>query len=523
MKFAIRRPRCGISALHSYVRHRIVIGAGTRRVEVTEEHQLYSSSTVYFRQEAGVHPSRRALSLGPVLSRTTTEEDDGSSDFDVDREDNEVLHARRTRDTVRSRRASVDLHNFHRDVVSHHATTHIPSPAYIPTTEGTPEESPASSAANLSATQHTLPSDQGSPSRPHSLSHVQSNSFPVQHNRPTTSGTSDDPDPVVSSVAQMRAIQAPGDFRRALGSDLNATPVRPTPPQIDTSLLASPTLSPPLYTPLDETPSRSSPSRSPGGLDDVTHGRRRSKSRFSLSAISDAILDSVRSRSPLAAKKRAEGTPIKSDAHCGEKHGESTRGRSREKGKGKNRDLSYAFIKVSEVLGLEPEEGKDSREGWKEFKKGVLVLNILPGHPVPHAFPGTYTYPISFAIPADSPPSLDCIYGSITWSMKATVHRPGKFIPRMEAVRTINVVATPSEDATEDVESVTVNKTWEDQMVYYLSVVGRAFPIGSKIPIQLTLMPLAKIKIQRVSVVIDGMSQFVSKTSILTGSLAFFQ
>ena len=468
-----------------------------------------------------MHPSRRALSLGPVLSRTTTEEDDGSSsDFDVDREDNEIPHAQRPRDAVRSRRASVDLHNFHRDVVSHHATTHIPSPAYIPTTEGTPEESPASSAANLSATQHTPPpSNQGSPSRPDSLSHVQSNSFPVQRDRPTTSGTSSDPDPVVlrPSAAQMRVMQAPGDFRRALGSDLNATPVRPMPPQIDTGTLAPPTLSPPLYTPSDETPSRSSPSRSPDRFDDVTHSRRRSKSRFSLSAISDAILDSVRSRSPLAVKKRAEGTPIKSDAHDGEKTGESTRGRSREKGKGKNRDLSYAFIKVSEVLGLEPEEGKESREGWKEFRKGVLLLNIVPGHPVPHAFPGTYTYPISFAIPADSPPSLDCIYGSIIWSMKATVHRPGKFIPRMEAVRTINVVATPSEDATEDVESVTVNKTWEDQMVYYLSVVGRAFPIGSKIPIQLTLMPLAKIKIQRVSVVIDGMSQFVSKTSILTG------
>lgn len=74
----------------------------------------------------------------------------------------------------------------------------------------------------------------------------------------------------------------------------------------------------------------------------------------------------------------------------------------------------------------------------------------------------------------------------------------------MEVTRIINVVATPSDDATEDVENVTVNKTWEDQMVYYLSIVGRAFPIGSKIPIQLTFMPLAKVKILKVSVVIDG-------------------
>ena len=130
---------------------------------------------------------------------------------------------------------------------------------------------------------------------------------------------------------------------------------------------------------------------------------------------------------------------------------------------------------------------------------------------------GTYRYPISFAIPADSPPSLECLHDSIVWNLKATVHRPGKFTPRMEAMRSINVVATPSEDDTEDVESITANKTWADQMAYCLSIVGIAFPIGSKIPIQLTFMPLAKIKIHKVSVVIDGTSsQFFVMTSVLT-------
>jgi hypothetical protein len=109
------------------------------------------------------------------------------------------------------------------------------------------------------------------------------------------------------------------------------------------------------------------------------------------------------------------------------------------------------------------------------------------------------------------------MYGSISWNLKATVHRPGKFVPRMETARTINVVATPSDDATEDVESVTVTKTWEDQMVYNLSIVGLAFPIGSKIPIQLTILPLAKIRILKVSVVIDGVSlQHIIATSVLT-------
>ena len=210
----------------------------------------------------------------------------------------------------------------------------------------------------------------------------------------------------------------------------------------------------------------------------------------------------MKSHSSLTAKRRDEGTPTRSDAHDSEKSGESSRGRSREKGKGKGRDLSHALTKVG-VFGLDPEEPQN---GWKEFKKGAFLTDVVHGHLDPHESPlGTYTYPISFPIPADSPPSLECSSGSITWTLKATVHRPGKFTPRMEIARTINVVATPSDDATEDVENVTVNKTWEDQMVYYLSIVGRAFPIGSKIPIQLTFMPLAKVKILKVSVVIDGM------------------
>jgi len=364
----------------------MIIVAGSRRVEVTEEHQLYSSSTVYFRQEAGVHLSRRAISLGPTSSRTTTEEDDtSSSDSDIDHESNENPHVRRrgtTRDPLGGRRGtSVDLHNFHRDVVSHHATTHITSPASIPTIENTPEESPSASAANLSASQLPPPPDHGSLPQPHSLPHVRPNSFPVQRDqRPPISGTGDDviPGPLASR-SQRRASQALEDFRRALRSDPN--PISALPPQTDTS----PTLNRPLHTPLNETPSRLSPSRSPDRFDDDAHGRRsKSRSRFSLSAISDAILDSMRSHSPLAAKRRTEGTSMKFDAHDSEKNGETMRGRSREKSKGKSRDLSHALIKVSEVFGLEPEEGSEYRDGWKEFKKGALLPKIVPKHIGPH-------------------------------------------------------------------------------------------------------------------------------------------
>ena len=88
----------------------------------------------------------------------------------------------------------------------------------------------------------------------------------------------------------------------------------------------------------------------------------------------------MRSRSPLAAKKRTDGPSGRVDGH----DDVSTRGRSREKGKGKNRDLSHALIKVSEVFGLELEEGKECQDGWKEFKKGMSLSSIILAYPVPH-------------------------------------------------------------------------------------------------------------------------------------------
>lgn len=361
-------------------------GVGNRRIEVTEENQLYSSSTVYFRQEAVAgHNSRRAVSLGPTLSL-----DDGSStgstDFDIDHEDGGIPHVRRTRNAIGGRRgASVDLTNFHRDVVSHHATTRIPTPAYHPTAEDTPEGSPTSSATNLPVAQP----DQGSypppQPRPSTSSHVHSNSFSAQRDprRLTVSGTSNDFDPC-PPLSRRRASQALEDFWRALKPDLNSTPSpRSTPPRIDASTLTPPILSPSLSTSLTNTPSRLSPSRSPDGFDDDTQGRRKSRNRFSFFALSDAIRDSVRPGSSLGVRKKVEGTPVRSDSRDNDKNGESARGRPREKGKGKSRDLSTALIKVSEVFGLEPEEGRESRDGWQEFKKGAFHIVLV--HPVPHS------------------------------------------------------------------------------------------------------------------------------------------
>lgn len=117
---------------------------------------------------------------------------------------------------------------------------------------------------------------------------------------------------------------------------------------------------------------------------------------------------------------------------------------------------------------------------------------------------GTYTFPISFVIPSHMPPTLKCDYGSVAWTLKATVHRPGPFTPKLTASRDVVLVASPHEDDREDVDNVTIERHWEDQMQYMLSVSGRVFPIGGTVPITLTLLPMAKVKIFELTVQLDG-------------------
>lgn len=130
---------------------------------------------------------------------------------------------------------------------------------------------------------------------------------------------------------------------------------------------------------------------------------------------------------------------------------------------------------------------------------------------------GTYTYPISFALPADVPASLHCTYGDVIWRLRATVHRPGAFTQRMTAIREVTIVAAPGEDDTEDAEAVLVERQWEDQLQYLITVSGKSFYIGGNIPVHITMMPLAKIKVYRISVFLEGEHRFpISGWAILT-------
>ncbi len=55
-------------------------------------------------------------------------------------------------------------------------------------------------------------------------------------------------------------------------------------------------------------------------------------------------------------------------------------------------------------------------ESWKEFRKGLYVSNqIVP--PLKSPFAGTYTYPISFAVPSGLPPTMYLPRASVSYRL----------------------------------------------------------------------------------------------------------
>jgi Arrestin (or S-antigen), N-terminal domain len=145
------------------------------------------------------------------------------------------------------------------------------------------------------------------------------------------------------------------------------------------------------------------------------------------------------------------------------------------------------------------------------LRTGKNFVEVNLGFPARSHFPkyistclGTYTYPVSFAIPATSPPTVHCDYGAVRYHLKAVVHRPGALTPKLVTTREVTIVASPSEDDTEETHSIIVERQWDDQLRYLIALSGRSFVIGSQVPFNLTMIPMEKCKIYKLAVFLEG-------------------
>ncbi|KAG8732449.1 hypothetical protein FRC11_013569 [Ceratobasidium sp. 423] len=520
-------------------------GIGARRTEVTEDASVLSSSTVFFRaghedDSAPTSSARRAMSLGPGVGLDHEADDEGAmsdDEFDEGNPDGSRRMNNRDQGTIRAtrrRRLSADQHFFHRHVVEHNEHTSIPTPPYTPRTD-TPQASvPGSPMQTLQELRNVLRSDLA----------TSRTSIPSQHPSDEEAG---DHLPVLRLPSPSRressaSFLGENEAQRAHEDALNSLPHTERQRSVSRSTISQspvvrPTHSPNRPRPIlhtagsDSLRNASSPSPHPSSLHPTFHPqtdspgadaspvrdrdrsesrvRGRQNTRFSLAAVSSVlheigheiteITDRVRSKSRASTGPRPFGRGgagslgprerIEQEQRLKDRAAERQLERERavtgrdESQRGRPKERT-ALEKIGASLGLDVEPDAEA-EMWQEFKKG------------------TYNYPISFAVPANTPPTLHCDFGSISYRLKAVVHRTGTFVPKLVAHAEVTLISCPGEDDTEERENIVVERQWDEQLRYYITISGKSFPIGGTVPITLVMMPLSKVKIYRLTVLLE--------------------
>ncbi|KDN47846.1 hypothetical protein RSAG8_03266, partial [Rhizoctonia solani AG-8 WAC10335] len=477
-------------------------GIGARRTEVSEDVSVLSSSTVFFRaghedETAPTSSARRAMSLGPGIGLDHEADDEGAisdGESDEDNADGSRRTDNRNQGTIRAmrgRRLSADQHFFHRHIVEHNEQASIPTPPYTPRTE-TPQASvPGSPRQTLQELRNVLRSDLANsrasiPSRPPSI-HGASGSQSIPP-RPTGSHeilsapASHVPSTNVSSDTSVRSLhenisehpsdEEAGDYLPVL---------RPPSSRRESSALFlgeheaqrahEDALNSPPHTERQRSVSRSTISQSPTVRSNSQHPHSPNRPRPILQTTGSDSFRHASSPSPHPSSLHATFHP-RTDSPGTEA---SPRGRPKER---------TALEKIGASLGLDVEPVAEA-DMWQEFKKG------------------TYNYPISFAVPANTPPTLHCDFGSISYRLKAVVHRTGTFVPKLVAHAEVTLISCPGEDDTEERENIVVERQWDEQLRYFITISGKSFPIGGVVPITLVMMPLSKVKIYRLTVLLE--------------------
>nr|ODN95576.1 cyclin binding protein [Cryptococcus depauperatus CBS 7855] len=180
----------------------------------------------------------------------------------------------------------------------------------------------------------------------------------------------------------------------------------------------------------------------------------------------------------------------------------TTRARSSERSRSRARGRHTGLKVLTDKLGLgEHQEQGEDVHNWKEFRKGNSR---------------TYNYPISFPVPVNAPPTIHAEFGSVSYRLKATVIRVGALTPNLTEDMEIIMIATPQEDDLEETENVIVERQWEEQMRYQITLGGKAFPIAGTIPISIRLMPLLKCKIHRFTIALEEKTDYYAQERKVT-------
>lgn len=122
---------------------------------------------------------------------------------------------------------------------------------------------------------------------------------------------------------------------------------------------------------------------------------------------------------------------------------------------------------------------------------------------------GEYDYPFSISLPRDLPPSLHADFGHVTYILRATVFRSGPLASNLTAQHEVTLVQTPSNELNmAAADSIVVSRVCDGILSYVVSVEGSSFPIGTSIPMHLTMIPIGKTRVHRISCTLEERTDY---------------
>lgn len=116
--------------------------------------------------------------------------------------------------------------------------------------------------------------------------------------------------------------------------------------------------------------------------------------------------------------------------------------------------------------------------------------------------PGDYIYSFELPIQSSLPETVNVTFGSISYSLEAHVERSGTFKTNLTARRPLTVIRAPSENSSEENEPIIIDRDWENRLQYDIIIHSKQVVLNSYLPISFRMIPLEKLKIQRLRVYI---------------------
>ncbi|KAG5359489.1 Arrestin-related trafficking adapter 3 [Yarrowia sp. C11] len=117
--------------------------------------------------------------------------------------------------------------------------------------------------------------------------------------------------------------------------------------------------------------------------------------------------------------------------------------------------------------------------------------------------PGEYVYNFELPIQASLPETISAAFGSVSYTLEASIERPGAFRSNLVGKKEVRLIRAPADQSQEVTEPIVISRHWEDQLHYDIVIGGKSLPIGTKMQVAFKLTPLAKVKCHRIRIYIS--------------------